>query len=164
MSKTALNSRANDLFVRADKYEDMGQPRKAFRCMLAAAKLGDTGAQINVGNYYDEGKGVRRSRSEAVYWYKRAYRRGAACAANNIGVLLRNENKHRRALSWFLRAVNLGDDEAHLEIGKHYLYFESNPRKAIFHLNHVTRSSRVSEDGVEQASKLLAEAKRNLRR
>ena len=33
--------------------------------MQAAAKLGDTGAQINVGTYYDEGKGVRRSRSKS---------------------------------------------------------------------------------------------------
>jgi hypothetical protein len=46
-------SRASSLFVRACKQEELGEKQSAFRLMLAAAKLGDTGAQINVGNYYD---------------------------------------------------------------------------------------------------------------
>jgi TPR repeat protein len=136
--------------------------RSAFRLMLAAAKLGDTGAQINVGNYYDGGKGVRRNRSAALYWYKRAYRRGYSSAAHNMGVLRRNEGKLQRALYWFFRAVKLGDDESKLDIGKHFLHNEKNPRKAIPYFKGVTQSDCVTEAGAEEAAQLLRGAKKSL--
>jgi TPR repeat protein len=77
----------DELFIRADKQADEGNFKSAFRLFLAAAKAGDSSCQINVGNYYDAGKGVRRNRSAAMYWYKRAYRRREASAAHNIGVM-----------------------------------------------------------------------------
>ena len=127
-------AKADALFCRAEREEESGKLNSAFRLTLAAAKLGDVGAQINVGNYYDDAKGVRRNREAALYWYTRAYRRGYSSAAHNIGVLLRKEKQFKRALAWFLRAVKLGDAEANLEIGKHYLHIEGNPRKAISYL------------------------------
>src|SRR5579862_3050477 len=84
-------------------------------------------------------------------------------AANNIGVLWRNEKQLKRALRWFVRAVKLGDDEANLEVGKHYLYNENDPRKAISYFQRVTPSRWVSEGGVEEAQKLTKEAKRALK-
>jgi TPR repeat protein len=119
MSRLTNKAKASALFIRADQEEERGNLRSAFRLMLSAARLGDTGAQVNVGNYYDDAKGVQRNRSAALYWYKRAYRRGDSGAANNIGVLWRKEKQFKRALGWFVRAVKLGDDEANLEIGKH---------------------------------------------
>ena len=130
--------------------------------MLAAAKLGDRGAQINVGNYYDDGKGVRRNRSAALYWYNRAYRRDCS-AAHNIGVLWRNEGKLRRALSWFFRAVKLGDDESNLDVGKYFLHNEKNPRKAIPYFERVTPEKWVSEAAAEEAAQLLRDAQRLLK-
>jgi len=131
--------------------------------MLAAAKLGDIGAQVSVGNYYDDGKVLRRNRSAALYWYKRAYRRGCSYAAHNIGVLWRNEKKLKRSLSWFFRAVKLGDAEANLEIGKYYLYNEDNPRKAVLYFERVKPSRWVSQYGVEEAAKLSQEAEQKLK-
>jgi len=128
--------------------------------MLAAAKLGDSGAQVNVGNYYADGNGVQRNRSAALYWYKRAYRRGDSSAAHNIGILWRDEKKLERALSWFFRAIKLGDDEANLDIGKHYLHNEKNLQKAIQHFERVLRSDWVTEAGAEEAAHLLKLAKR----
>jgi TPR repeat protein len=160
MPRPTNKAKATALFTRADKEEERGNLRSAFRLMLSAAKLGDIGAQVNVGNYYDNARGVRRKRSAALYWYKRAYRRGDSGAANNIGVLWRNEKQFKRALGWFVRAVKLGDDEANLEIGKHYLYNEDDPRKAISYFQRVTPSEWVSEAGVEEAKELTKEAKR----
>jgi len=151
-------AKAAALFVRADTSEDNGDLHLAFRLMLAAAKLGDRGAQVNVGNYYDDGKVVRRNRTAALYWYKRAYHKGDACAAHNIGVLWRNEQKPRRALEWFFRAVKLGDDGANLEIAKHFLNNERNPKKAIPHFERVVKSKWVSEADSEEAAELLAKA------
>jgi uncharacterized protein len=160
--RATRKARAESLFIRADKADEAGKFKLAFRLMLAAAKLGDGGAQVNVGNYYDEGKGVRRNRAAALYWYKRAYRRGDSGAASNIGVLWRNEGKFDRALGWFFRAAKLGDDEANLEIGKHYLLNEKNPRRAIPYFERVTKSDWVTEAGAEEAAQLLKRAKKML--
>ena|SRR5438128_2020267 len=103
----------DELFRRAAKHEDKGDFRSAFRLHLAAAKAGDTGCQVNLGNFYAASTGVR-NQSAALYWYTRAYWRGESAAANNIGVLWRNQGKLRRALSWFQRAVKMGDAEAKL--------------------------------------------------
>lgn len=159
----ARKARAESLFIRACGHEEAGELRSALRLMLAAAKLGDTSAQVNVGNYYDDGTIVRRNRSAALYWYKRAYRRGVSSGANNIGVLYRKEKKFQLALSWFHRAVALGDDEANIEIGKHYLYNEDDPRNAISYFKRVTPTAWVSEAGAEEAGKLLKEAKKMLK-
>jgi TPR repeat protein len=163
MSRLTNKSKADDLFVRADKQEERGKKRSAFRLMLAAAKLGDRGAQVNVGNYYDDGKGVKRNRSAALYWYNRAYRRGDSSAAHNIGILWRNEEKLRRALSWFFRAVKLGDDESNLDIGKYFLHKEKNPGKAIPYFERVTPDKWVSEGAAEEATQLLRDAKKFLK-
>jgi len=151
------------MFVRADKMSDRGQLRDAFRLFLAAAKAGDKASQLNVGCFYDEGKGVRRNRSAALYWYKRAYRRGDASAANNIGTIWRDENNSQRALSWFRRAVKLGSDDSNLEIAKHYLQNERDLGRAVPYLNKVCRSDRVTEDSAEEAKQLLQETMRRLK-
>lgn len=152
-------SRISDLFVRADKFAEDGNFKAAFRLFLTAAKLGDRSCQVNVGNLYDDGKGVRRNRSAAMYWYKRAYRRGEASAASNIGVMWRNEKKYSRALDWFKKAAKLGDDEANLDIAKLYLAVEYKPAKAIPYLRRVCSSRRVTEAGLTEAKALLIRAK-----
>jgi TPR repeat protein len=53
-------------FVRAGKQADNGNLKSAFRLFLAAAKAGDSSCQINLGNFYDEGTGIRRNRSAAM--------------------------------------------------------------------------------------------------
>ena len=153
--KQARKPRTEELFTRAANSEEKGDMRSAFRFYLAAAKSGDSGSQLNVGNLYDAGTGVRRSRDSALHWYKRAYRRGSVSAANNIGVLWRNEKKPKRALEWFRKAVRLGDDEANLEIAMHYLRNERNPVKAVPHLEKVCKSNCVTQAGAEKAAKLL---------
>src|ERR1700686_677579 len=114
-------SKLDAMFVRADKLWNCGQVRNAFKLFIMAAKAGDRGAQSNVGYFYDNGIGVRRDSSAALYWYMRAYRRGDAIAATNIGTIWRDKNMPQRALSWFARAVKLGDEGSNLEIAKHYL-------------------------------------------
>jgi TPR repeat protein len=150
--------RAEALFVLADKEEESGNLRSAFRHLLAAAKLGDLGAQLNVGNCYDDATGVRRNRAAGMYWYKRAYRRGCGSAANNIGVVFRKEKKFGRALAWFECAVKLGDEETNLEIGKYYLLTANAPAKSIPYFRRVIRGKYVSEFAVEEAEKLLRQA------
>jgi TPR repeat protein len=162
--KRLRKSKTDDLFIRADKQADEGNLKSAFRLFLEAAKAGDSSCQINLGNFYDAGTGVRRNRSAAMYWYKRAYRRGEPCAAHNIGVLWRNEKKYRRALEWFRKAVRLGDDEANLEIAKYYLEVEHDPERAMPHLKKVCESNCVTEAGLDEAGRLLEREKKRVKR
>jgi TPR repeat protein len=95
-----------------------------------------------------------------MYWYKRAYRRGDGCAAQNIAVMWRNEGRHKKALEWFRKAVKLGDDEANLEIAKYYLQVEQQPIKAVPYLKKVCGSNWVTEAGLEEARVLLRRARK----
>lgn len=154
-AKPSRKSRAEELFVRADRRDEAGDYRSAFRLFLAGAKRGEGGCQLNVGNYYDDAKGVRRNRDAALYWYKRAYRKGIASAAHNIGILWRNDKNSKRALAWFKKAADMGDDEANLEIAKYYLRAGGESHKAVQHLQKVCRSRAVTLAGREEAAKLL---------
>jgi TPR repeat protein len=151
-----VRSKAEMIWIRADKEWESGNPREAFRLMLVAAKMGESGAQVNVGYMYEHGVGRKRNRQAALYWYKRACRRGESCAAHNIGTVWRDVGSPRRALHWFERAIKMsgGDDgEANLEIAK--LYLQKEPRKATLFLKKACKSKFVTQDAVEEARRLL---------
>lgn len=152
-------TKGSELFLRADEKWDKGEYRAAFRLFLASAKAGDVGAQVNLGYFYDKGIGIRPSRFKALYWYRRAFRRGDASAANNIGTIWRDEQNPKLALLWFEKAVLLGDEGSNLEIAKHYLR-EGNVPKAIGFLNKVCGSQSISEADMEEAKLLLKKAKK----
>jgi len=158
-SHASRQSAAQNLFERGYKQWRKKNLRSALRFFLSAAQGGDVGAQVNAGYFYDRGIGVRRNRSAALYWYKRAYRRRDAGAANNIATIWRDEKKLKLALSWFKKAVRLGDDGANLGIAKHYLRNEHNPREATRYLLRVCQSNRVAEVEVEEAKRLLEEVR-----
>lgn|SRR6267142_2275703 len=148
-------SKVSDLFTRASRQWASGELKSAFRLFISAAKAGDRGAQVNVGFFYDGGIGVQKNRSKALSWYKRAYRRGDAVAANNIGTIWRDEKNSKRALYWFQQAASLGNDGSNLEIAKHYLQIERDPDKARAYLRKVCASDCVSEMEYREAKRLL---------
>ena len=135
------------LFERANEQWEAGHVRSAFRLFLAAAKAGDSGAQVDLGNFYLDGIGVNPNRDAALHWYRRAYREGDPAGANNIGVLYRNENQFARAVKWLERAIKLGDPDAHLEIAKIHLRPNGDREKAIHHLKRLLayKRDRVTE-------------------
>ena len=154
-SRHSKLAQSDELFVLAARQEDKGNVRRAAQIYLAGARAGDSGCQLNLGNLYEAGSGVRCDRAAALYWYKRAYKQGSASAAHNIGVMWRNEKKFAQALGWFKKAVATRDDESSLEIAKYDLAVKNNPAKAVRYLKTVVRSNRCSEAGVEEAKELL---------
>jgi uncharacterized protein len=155
---------AREMFERAYREWKRKNVRVALRLFVAAAEAGDKGAQVNVGYFYDKGIGIRPNRMKALYWYKRAYRRGDAGAANNIGTIWRDQNNMKLALTWFEKAVKLGEDGSNLEIAKYYLRVQHDPEKAIGYLNKVCRSDRVAAVELEEANRLLNQARKMLKR
>ncbi len=146
------------LFEQASKQQDDGKLTSAFRLFLKAAKAGDVGAQLNLGNLYSDGTGVKRNRAKALEWYRRAYRQSYGPAASNLGVIYRDERKLNRALLWFERAVKLKDADANLEIAKIYLHQGDRPRAARYLKRTCkARVGDVTEASREEAQRLLRE-------
>lgn len=129
--------------------------RRAFRLMLRSAQASNLAAQVNVGYLYDVGIGVRRDQDKAVYWYRRAARRGEASAANNIGTVYRDRGQRRLARFWFGRAVSLGNDDAHLELAVLDLNSPGRGKRAKRHLVAVLKSMRVAPATQDRARELL---------
>src|SRR5207244_1618003 len=101
--------KSNDVFDRACAFWDRGKTKEALRLFLKGAKEGDGSSQLNVGYFYDLGLGVRKNPDLALYWYRRAHRRGNSSAANNIGTIYRDRGQTRKALEWFNRALKKGN-------------------------------------------------------
>ena len=160
------NDKAEALFIRASEQWEKKNLRSAFRLFMAAAKLGDSGAQVNLGYFYDTGIAVKSNREAALRWYRKAYKAGMAVAASNIGTIYRDERKLDKAAAWFLRAVALGDPEPNLDLAKIYRQEGHDAQKIIACLDAVHRAKRdaVTPAGRTEAQKLLREFRASERR
>ncbi len=157
-AKDHERTHADRLFELAHERWRQGRLKSAFRLFLAGAKTGDVGCQLNLGNFYSDGIGLRPNPAAALEWYTRAYRQKYGPAASNIGVLFRNEGKLREALSWFERAAKLGDGDANLEIAKIYLGRNERSRAAYYLKRTLgARTGDTTEASREEASFLLRE-------
>ena len=145
------------MFNEADALVDAGHHREAFRLFHKAARAGHRASWLNVGYCFDVGRGVRRSRERALFWYRKAASKGSGAAANNIGTVYRDEGRPRLAARWFLKAVSLGDTGALLNLAKLYLGPLNDRAKARSALARVARARDVTEDTREQAEALLSQ-------
>lgn len=150
-------SRTDELFRRANEQWEQGKLRSALLLFLAAAKQGDSGAQVNLGYFYDVGIGTRPNRNAALLWYRRAYKAGERTAASNIGTIFRDQKKLNQAVRWFHRAVERGDGDANLELAKIYLHNKRDIQKAIMYLRETCRAKAkdVTISSKEEARRLL---------
>ncbi|MGD0941034.1 MAG: hypothetical protein ABR905_15110 [Terracidiphilus sp.] len=151
---------AENTFLRAAREQDAGNLLSGFRLLLTAARLGSESAQLNLGYTYDVGIGIKQNRSAAMYWYKKAYRRGkgSGLAASNIGTIYRDEHKYLQAILWFQHAVEYGDVDANLELARIYLRRPTERDKAIVCLRKVLEGVppvMVGEDSQDEARALL---------
>ena len=150
-------SHIDRLFCRADKLREADRLRPALRLFRAAAKAGDFGCQVNLGNCYCDGMGVTRNLRLALLWYRRAYRQGNSAAANNIAIVMRDEKKLYPAVAWFARAIKRKDADANLHIAEIYLQL-GDQAKALRYLKQVCRARPgfVTQYSLEQPRILLA--------
>jgi TPR repeat protein len=161
VTKRYAKSELERMFERASQQEKKGNLTSAFRLFLAAAKTGDSISQINVGNFYSDGIGIKPNQTRGLYWYRRAYRQGERCAASNIAVVFLHQHDIEQAVRWFERAVNLGDGDANLDIAK--IYLSKNDRsKAIQYLRRTLRAKTedLTEGSREEARYLLKRMQR----
>lgn len=162
LDRDSKKMRANELFLRASSQEDKGKLLSAFRLYLAAAKLGDTSCQINVANFYADGRGIKPNRKAAIEWYTKAYRQGERSAASNLGAMFRDEGRFKEALTWYERAVKLDDGDANLQIAKIHLREPQQRMQAISRLEKIETmpSDDVTPSAKQEARLLLRKLRR----
>lgn len=148
------------LFNKADQYDEKGDFKNAFKCFLAAAHLGNTGCQVNLGNYYSSGKGVKKDPDKCVYWYKKAYKNGDGTGAFNLAMHRKDEGNLRSAVFWFKKIVAKNNDgDACVELAKIYKDRKRGQKIAANLLKRALRMNErlISGGGKEEAESLLKE-------
>jgi len=153
---------AESLFLEAEQYEERGDFRNAYKCLLAAAQLGHHMSQLNLGNFYASGTGIRKSLEKAAYWYKKAYRNGNNDGALNLAIDRRNQGNVRSAMIWFKKAIAMNCGEACIALAKIYKARRGGQKAAADLLRRALLMSRdhISDDAKEEAESLLKEIAR----
>ena len=154
---------SENIFIEAGRYEKVGDFKGAYICLLAAAELGNTGAQINLGNCYWNGRGVGKDLSKAASWFKEAYRQGERVGAYNLGILLTKQGENKAAVTWLKRAISMNDGSACLQLARLYIKEGINKKVAIDLLRRTESMSPedISEDEKEEAKSLLKQITRS---
>ena len=150
------------LFVEAERYEEMGNFKKAFQCLLVAAELEHSGSQVNLGNFYSDGRGTTKNPEEAAHWYRAAYKNGNSTGALNLAIDLRNQGKTRSAVIWFKKAIAMKEGGAYIALAKIYKSRRHGQKVATSLLQQalLLRRAEISDDDKEEAISLLKEMKK----
>lgn len=85
-----------------------------------AAEQGDTKAQMTLGDYYKKGKGVKKDKEQALYWYGRAAEQGDAENQFNLGMQYLELNDYKQAIYWYKKAAEQNHLHAQVIIGCFY--------------------------------------------
>ena len=77
-------------------YEDYD---KCFEYYLKASLNGDSGAMIQLGKLYEEGKGTEKNINEAIKWYKEAIEYGEEYGTHNLAMIYLKEGKEKEGFN-----------------------------------------------------------------
>lgn len=137
-----------------------GANYKAFLSFLSAAKLGDEEAQVAVGYDCAYGTAGKVNVDEALRWWKRAYRQGSWAAAFNLGMFFRDAKLWAKALKWFERATQAGDEDGLIEIAKIHLRYTGDRTAGLHYLKlAVAAKDKLTKPARLETERLLKEQK-----
>ncbi|KAG9068851.1 hypothetical protein KI688_011138 [Linnemannia hyalina] len=90
-----------------------------------SASLGDTSAQVALGNMYTDGEGVLQDYQSAMDWYlKSAIKEIQLASAVGLSV----SRSYSAVLEWFIKAADQGDPDAQYSVGAMYNVGKSDPQ------------------------------------
>jgi len=114
----------------AGPYEDgvaayeRGDYSKAVELFRKAAEQGNADAQFNLGQMYDQGKGVKQDYAKAVELFRKAAKQGNADAQYNLGQMYDKgkgvKQDYAKAVAWYGKAAEQGDAYAQYNLGVAY--------------------------------------------
>ncbi len=153
-------SEAARLHRRGEHQLDRGANLKAFQSFLAAARLGDEAAQVEVGYVYAYGIFGKVSAGKALRWWKCAYRQGSWAAAFNLGMFFRDAKQWAKAVKWFERAIQAGDEDGLIEVAKIHLRYAGDRPAGLSYLKRaVAAKDKLTEPARLETERLVKEQK-----
>ena len=105
-----------------------------FRMALEKARSGDREAQLDVGNTYFNGIGVKQNRSEGLKWIREAAEQRLSEAQYKLGMIYESELSIQKdyllteAANWYRKAAEQDHSEAQFRLGGLY-YFGKGVRQ-----------------------------------
>lgn len=104
----------------------------AFKAFKPLAEAGNVAAQVNLGNLYMKGEGVKQNYVEAGRWYTHAAEQNERMAQSKLGILhyygLGTEKNPGEAARWFTKAAQQGDRSAQAVLGSLYAQGDGVPQ------------------------------------
>jgi TPR repeat protein len=163
MSRKELNE-ADALFASAERYEEAGEFKKAFVCLVASARLGHSSSQLNLANSFAAGTGVRKDLDKAAFWYRSAHRLGDTSAARNLAIDRLAIGNSRSAIVWFKKGIERKDGGSYVGLAKIYARRSGRRSEAIRLLEQVQKlnSDHACDLDREEAKQLLTELQEGL--
>lgn len=134
----------------------------AFNEFKLLAVDGDIVAQVNLGNLYMKGLGVKQNYGEAARWYRNAAEKDEPMAQSKLGILyyygLGVPQDYAEAGRWFTKAAEHGDRSAQAVLASLYALGEGLPRDYVKAYYWYTRAAEQgNEDAVAGRSSLVDE-------
>ena len=90
--------------------------KKAYDCLIEAAKQNNADAQSLLGYMFENGNGVTKDYGKAMEWYRKAAVQNQSGAQYNLGRMYANgdgvERDKDQAIIWFRRAQSNGSNDA----------------------------------------------------
>jgi S1-C subfamily serine protease len=117
-------SQAQAAYDRADYGE-------AVRWFRVAADQGNPWAQWNLGEAYEDGRGVPQDMAEAVRWYRLVADRGLSGAQYKLGEIFYDAQNYAPAESWFRLAADQGLVGAQYNLGSMYANGQGVPQNDV---------------------------------
>ena len=89
---------------------------------LKGGELGCAQAYFNLGNQYDNGRGVEIDRKKAKHYYELAAMNGSVQARNNLGVIDGQTGNYQRAMKHYIIAARAGSKRSLDAVKKGYVH------------------------------------------
>jgi TPR repeat protein len=125
----------------AGQYEDAekaylrGDYKAAYGLFKPMAEQGLPKAQYNLGDMYDNGRGVPQNFAEAMKWYRKAADQGDAPAQYSLGALYYNSRgvpqDYAEAMKWYRKAADQGHAYAQFSLGLMYHHSQGVPQNYV---------------------------------
>ena len=110
--------------IEVEKIPNSRMMSEAAKWYAMAAKQGHTTAQLELGNCFFRGKGVKKDYTRAAYWFSRAAKKGNAIAQNNLATCyyrgLGISASELKAQKWYRRSAEQGYAKAQANLATCY--------------------------------------------
>lgn len=150
-----------DAVAKLEAAKTDAQTQAALKLLQQAAALGHPPAQLQLGELYKLGQGVKQDMAQARVWYQRAAEGGNVLAMHRVGVMAARGQGGPvdidEAIAWFEKAANFGLVDSQYNLGATYHPASGGASSSVQDAGKAYYwYSLAARNGDEQAKKLAA--------